>query len=122
MLPPKHDGCANDTVATIAAGVAVASGLARLAVINSQKFDGDNSSGTTGGGNAGGNVPTSFGTFTPAGTPTIPQTGNTGTGGGAQTGTGGPGKGERVVKTYVLAGDVTSAQQAEAQINQKRKF
>jgi hypothetical protein len=107
--------------ATIAAGVAVASGLARLAVIKSQKFDGDNSSGTTGGG-AGGNIPTSLGTFAPAGTPTIPQTGNTGTGGGAQTGTGGPGKGERVVKTYVLAGDVTSAQQAEAQINQKRKF
>jgi len=107
--------------ATIAAGVAVASGLARLAVIKSQKFDGDNSSGTTGGG-AGGNIPTSLGTFAPAGTPTIPQTGNTDTGGGAQTGTGGPGKGERVVKTYVLAGDVTSAQQAEAQINQKRKF
>ena len=107
--------------ATIAASVAVASGLARLAVIKSQKFDGDTGSGTTGGG-AGGNVPTSFGTFTPAGTPTIPQTGNTGTGGGAQTGTGGPGTGERVVKTYVLAGDVTSAQQAEALINQKRKF
>jgi hypothetical protein len=107
--------------ATIAASVAVASGLARLAIIKSQKFDGDTGSGTTGGG-AGGNIPTSLGTFAPAGTPTIPQTGNTGTGGGAQTGTGGPGTGERVVKTYVLAGDVTSAQQAEALINQKRKF
>jgi hypothetical protein len=108
--------------ATIAASVAVASGLARLAVIKSQKFDGDTGSGTTGGGGGGGSVPTSLGTFAPAGTPTIPQTGNTGTGGGAQTGTGGPGTGERVVKTYVLAGDVTSAQQAEALINQKRKF
>jgi hypothetical protein len=107
--------------AQIAAGVAVASGLARLAVIKSQKFDGDAGSGTTGGG-SGGNVPTSFGTFAPAGTPQIPTTGGSGGTGGAQTGTGGPGKGERVVKTYVLAGDVTSAQQAEAQINQKRKF
>ena len=109
--------------ASIAAGVAVSSGLARLAVINAQKFDGDKGSGTTGGGNTGGNVPTSLGTFAPAGTPQLPQTGGLGgtVEGGAQTGGGGR-TGERVVKTYVLAGDVTSAQQAEAQINQKRKF
>jgi hypothetical protein len=62
-------------------------------------------------------VTTSQGTYSPL----LPQ-GSTETGTGGQTGTGGPGRGERVVKTYVLAGDVTDAQQAEAQINQKRKF
>ena len=108
--------------AAIAAGVAVASGLARLAVIKSQQFNGDTGTGGSGGGSGGGSsVPTSLGTFTPAGTPTIPQTtGGTLAGGGtAATGTTGI-KGP--IKTYVLAGDVTSAQQAEALINQKRKF
>jgi len=109
--------------AQIAAGVAVASGLARLAVINSQTFDGNNSSGTTGGGNAGGSVPTSLGTFAPAPTPQLPQTGGLGgaVGGGAQT-SGGGRTGERIVRTYVLSGDVTDAQEAEAKLNQKRKF
>ena len=113
--------------ATIAASVAVASGLARLAVINSQQFNGDTgtggSGGGAGGGSGGGNIPTSIGTFTQAGPPILPTTGGVGgIGGVGQTGTGGPASGERVVKTYVLSGDVTSAQQAEAQINQKRKF
>jgi hypothetical protein len=111
--------------AQIAAGVAVASGLARLAVINSQKFDGNTSSGNTGAGGGGGagavnippSIPTSQGTFTPI----LPEGTTTIGSGGAQTGGGGR-TGERVVKTYVLAGDVTDAQQAEAQINQKRKF
>ena len=107
--------------AQIAAGVAVASGLARLAVINSQKFDGDNGSGTTGGG-AGGSIPGSIGTVLPAGTPQLPgPTLGGATGGGAQTGGTGT-TGERVVKTYVLAGDVTSAQAAEAKLQQKRQF
>lgn len=86
------------------------------------------SSGGSGGGGGGSKPPvpttpsvpsvtTSQGTYTPL----LPQ-GSTGTGTGGQTGTGGPERGERVVKTYVLAGDVTDAQQAEAQINQKRKF
>ena len=107
--------------AQIAAGVAVASGLARLAVINSQKFDGDTGSGTTGGG-AGGSIPGSIGTVLPAGTPQLPgPTLGGATGGGAQTGGTGT-TGERVVKTYVLAGDVTSAQAAEAKLQQKRQF
>jgi len=62
-------------------------------------------------------VTTSQGTYTPL----LPE-GTTGTGTGGQTSTGEMRGGERVVKTYVLAGDVTDAQQAEAQINQKRKF
>jgi len=51
---------------------------------------------------------TTTGTFTPL----LPQ-GTTTTGGQGQT---------PVFKTYVVSGDVTDAQQAEAQINQKRKF
>ena len=81
---------------------------------------------STGGGRTGGstsNIPTSLGTFTPAATPTVPQTGGgLGPMGDPQITTGKPKSGERVVKTYVLAGDVTSAQQAEALINQKRQF
>ena len=107
--------------AQIAAGVAVASGLARLAVINSQKFDGNTGSGTSGGG-GGPSIPGSIGTVLPAGTPQLPgPTLGGATGGGAQTGGGGT-TGERVIKTYVLAGDVTSAQAAEAKLQQKRQF
>lgn len=51
---------------------------------------------------------TTTGTFTPL----LPQ-GTTTPGGQGQT---------PVFKTYVVSGDVTDAQQAEAQINQKRKF
>ena len=84
-------------------------------------------SGKGGGGGSKPSVPTTpsipsitsnQGTYTPL----LPQ-GTTTTGGGAQTGGFGPGSGNiPVVKTYVLTGDVTTAQQAEAQINQKRKF
>jgi hypothetical protein len=113
--------------ASIAAAVAVASGLARLKVIQSQQFDGDTASGPSGGGAAAGGggggftfSQTTQGTFTPGGTP---QTGGvTGQGGiqqgGAQTG----GNVTPVVKAYVLSGDVTDAQEAELKINQKRKF
>jgi hypothetical protein len=59
----------------------------------------------------------SFGNTAPSISGGIPTTGTTGT----QT-SGGFGTGERVVKTYVLAGDVTSAQAAEAKINQRRQF
>lgn len=52
---------------------------------------------------------TTQGTFTPL----LPQ-GTTTIGGGK--------RGERVIKTYVLAGDVTDAQEAEARINQRRQF
>jgi hypothetical protein len=79
-----------------------------------------------GGGSAPSNPPapsisTSIGTFGSAATPTIPQISGGTLAGGESTATGTTGiKGP--IKTYVLAGDVTSAQQAEAQINQKRKF
>jgi len=83
---------------------------------------GATTSGGRGGSSSGGavNTPppiTSQGTYTPL----LPG-GSTGTGTGGQMSTGEMRSGERVVKTYVLAGDVTDAQQAEAQINQKRKF
>jgi len=70
----------------------------------------------TGGGGLGAGAPatipapiTTQGTFTPL----LPQ-GTTTIGGGK--------RGERVIKTYVLAGDVTDAQEAEARINQRRQF
>ena len=55
-------------------------------------------------------IATTQGTFAPI----LPE--------GTTTTIGGDRTGERVIKTYVLSGDVTDAQQAEAQINQKRKF
>ncbi len=62
---------------------------------------------------------TTQGTFTPL----LPQGGTTiGSGGSQQTSTTGQMGGERVIKTYVLAGDVTDAQEAEARINQRRQF
>ena len=54
-------------------------------------------------------IPTTTGTFIP----TLPE---------GTTTIGGQGGFTPVVKTYVVSGDVTDAQQAEAQINQKRKF
>ena len=86
-------------------------------------------SGKGGGGGSAPSVPTpSLGNYSGptqgflGGTPQIPNTntgGGAGTTGGAQTGgrtTGG------AYKTYVLAGDVTSAQAADARINQRRQF
>ena len=57
----------------------------------------------------GGSIPTTTGTFIP----TLPQGTTTPTGQSSTT---------PVFKAYVVSGDVTDAQQAEAQINQKRKF
>lgn len=55
--------------------------------------------------------------------PTIQNTAGPGVGGASQTGQVGQDlTGGRVIKTYVLAGDVTSAQQADEKIKQKRKF
>jgi hypothetical protein len=67
--------------------------------------------GAGGGANAVPSIPATQGTFTPL----LPQGTTTPTGQGSQGRT-------PVFKTYVLAGDVTDAQEAEAQINQKRKF
>lgn len=56
-------------------------------------------------------------------TPLLPKGPTTiGGGGSQQTSTTGQMGGERVIKTYVLAGDVTDAQEAEARINQRRQF
>ena len=62
---------------------------------------------------------TGQGTFTPL----LPQGGTTIGSGGSQTTTlGNDMSGGRVIKTYVLAGDVTDAQEAEARINQRRQL
>ena len=115
--------------ASIAAAVAIASGLARVAVIKSQKFDGGGS--TSGGGTAGGSTGSSSGgnilnPFATEGGGTnilpprlAPPSGGSGTQAGNQQ----QGLGNiPIVKAYVLAGDVTDAQVANEKINQKRKF
>ena len=120
--------------ASIAAAVAVASGLARVAIIRSQQFDGDNASGNTGGGGGG-----SAGSVSGGGTnilnPFSTQGGGTNilpprlappSGGGQQTtqaGTNNPALGQTpILRAYVLAGDVTDAQVANEKINQKRQL
>jgi len=124
--------------AQIAAGVAIAGGLARLAVIESQKFDGNNESGGAGGSGSGGSV---SGASNTGGSSVLnPFGGNQGfgstnvlpprlappSGGGGRfgetTGTDTGGVNTPVVRAYVLAGDVTDAQVADTKINQKRKF
>jgi len=99
--------------AAIAAGVAIASGLARLAVINSQQFkeSGTASGGGGGGASGGGSVPTG---------PSVAGFGNA-PGGLFPNPARGSGNAP-VIKTYVLAGDVTTAQEAETRIQQRRKF
>jgi hypothetical protein len=84
------------------------------AILNSGGSGGGSASGGAGAASAGGTITTpppitSTGTFTPL----LPQGTTTPTGQGNNT---------PVFKTYVVSGDVTDAQQAEAQINQKRKF
>ena len=84
------------------------------AILNSGGSGGGSASGGAGAASAGGTISTpppitSTGTFTPL----LPQGTTTPTGQGNNT---------PVFKTYVVSGDVTDAQQAEAQINQKRKF
>ena len=97
--------------AAIAAAVAVASGLARLAIINKQQFQstgtasGAGNVGSTGGGNLGPSV-AGFGNA-PGGLFPNPARGSGNT---------------PIVKTYVLAGDVTTAQEAEVRIQQRRKL
>ena len=101
--------------AAIAAGVAIASGLARLAVINSQKFQSSGTASAGGGGAAGGGggaggagpVATSSQNFQGL-FPGAPPRGTAPT--------------QQPIKTYVLSGDVTSAQEADFKINQIRKL
>ena len=98
--------------AQIAAAVAIAGGLARLAVIKKQQFNGTTSSGGAGGGTGGGgSVPTG---------PSVAGFGNAP--GGLFPNPARPTSGVPITKTYVLAGDVSSAQEAETRIQQRRKF
>ena len=96
----------------IAAAAAVAAGLANIKKIKQQKFEGASASGGStpsagGQGGAGGGLVASTGSITvPQGsvmTPNVPNPNN----GGA-------------IKTYVLAGDVTDGQEADAKIEQRR--
>jgi len=105
----------------IQAGIALANGLANVAKIRSTTFETQSASGggggqrpsTGGGASFGGSVGTSLG----APQTTIPPQGGTNTQGGDTTTTT---TGTPVMKTYVLAGDVSSAQDAENKINQRR--
>ena len=123
--------------AQIAAAVAVAAGLGRIAVIAAQKYNSPNSTsgggggsfGSVGGTGGGGSTlnPFSTGGFGGGGTTVLPprlapkrdpnefQADTTGQFGG--TGVTTP-----IFRTYVLAGDVTDAQVANEKINQKRKL
>ena len=103
----------------IAAALAVASGLAKVAVIRKQKFNAPSSGGGAGGAGGGGAIPSS-GAGAPGGI--LPSTV------GNQFGIFGnqPGQiptsanGQQPLRAYVLAGDVTSAQSANIRLNQRR--
>lgn len=94
--------------AQIAAGVAIAGGLARVAVIKAQKFQGDSTAASTPGVGAGG-VPSTIGEAptTVSGIPQIPGFGTSGV---------------TNLNAVVLAGDVTSAQAQDAAIRNRRRF
>ena len=112
---------------SIAAALAVASGLAKVAIISKQKFNAPSTGG--GGGGGGGSVPSSNapgGLITNAtqgtpqgglfgGTPT-PTTGGTPVTGGMQQ------MDEQPLRAYVLAGDVSNGMEANAKINQRRQL
>ena len=90
-------------------GVAIAGGLARVAVISQQKFDSPSTAG--GGGNPGGSIPGSqFG----AGTTTI--AGATGTLQSPTLASAPP------VRAYVVTGDVRDGLEAESVLNTRRQF
>jgi hypothetical protein len=120
--------------AQVAAGVAIATGLARVAVIRSQQFNNPNTGG--GGGSAGGSVGGGggggaagggggglFGEFT--GTVLPPRLAPP-SGGGDRADTTGQfqqgGVTTPIVRAYVLSGDVTDAQTADIKLQQKRKL
>lgn len=114
--------------AQIAAGIAIVTGLARVAVIRAQKYDkggtggGAGSGGNVGGGGGlggGGNI---FGEF--SGNVLPPRLAQTRDPNQIDVGrpTDQTAAGTPIVRAYVLAGDVTDAQTAEIKLNQKRKF
>ena len=83
----------------IAAGMAVAGGLVRVAKIASQKFEGGGSAGGSGGGGGGGNVPT-------APTMSAPQFNVVGQSGVNQLAS----LNQQPIQAYVVSGQVTSQQ------------
>ena len=116
-------------LAPIAAGVAVLAGIARVAQIQSTQYQSKNINSSTprgavpassgGGGRGAPGLPSTTGTGNSVGGYGFPQImANQG-----QT-TLGPNDGSNstLLKTYVLAGDVTNAQAANAALNQKRQF
>ena len=114
--------------AQIAAGIAIATGLARVAVIRAQKYDNPTSGGGAGGGGSvgggsglggGGNI---FGEF--SGNVLPPRLAQTRDPNQVDVGrpTDQTAAGIPIVRAYVLSGDVTDAQTAEIKLNQKRKF
>ena len=116
--------------AQIAAGVAVAVGLGRVAVISAQQYNNPSpSQGSGGGGLYGGSTTGGLSPFGAefGGTNVLPPRLAPPSGGGGRFGetTGSEQQGGNITpvfKTYVLAGDVTDAQTAEARLNQKRKL
>jgi hypothetical protein len=116
-------------LAPIAAGVAVLAGVARVAQISATSYQSKNINSSTprgatpvssgGGGRGAPGLPSTTGAGNSVGGYGFPQIiGNQG-----QT-TLGPNDGSNstLLKTYVLAGDVTNAQAANAALNQKRQF
>ena len=98
----------------IEAAIAAVFTASKIKQIKSTSYGGGGGGGGGGGsapsiGGAGGSIPTTTGTFIP----TLPQGTTTPTSQSSTT---------PVFKAYVVSSDVTDAQQAEAQINQKRKF
>jgi len=98
----------------IAAGLAVAGGLAKIAVIKNQKFNSPSSStppASSGGGGGGGSIPSgptySDGIF---GAPTTPPTPVFTAGGTSAEG----------MRAYVVAGDVSNGLEANRKIEQRR--
>jgi hypothetical protein len=116
----------------IEAGIAAATGFATVAKIRSAQFGGAGGGGSSAGGSAGSvsgggggsNILNPFASEG-GGTNVLPPRLAPPGGGkaGEQIGTGEQGVGNvPIVRAYVLAGDVTDAQTADAKLNQKRQF
>ena len=116
----------------IEAGIAAATGFATVAKIRSAQFGGaagggssaGGSAGSVSGGGGGSNILNPFASEG-GGTNVLPPRLAPPGGGkaGEQIGTGEQGVGNvPIVRAYVLAGDVTDAQTADAKLNQKRQF
>ena len=115
----------------IEAGIAAATGFATVAKIRSAQFGGAAGGGSSAGGSAGSvsggggsNILNPFATEG-GGTNVLPPRLAPPGGGkaGEQIGTGEQGVGNvPIVRAYVLSGDVTDAQTADAKLNQKRQF